>query len=100
MRVAAISVDPPEASRELRRERGYTLTFLADTDGAVTRRFGVEHEGAGPHRADIARPAEFLVDPGGTIRWVNLSESIVARARPEHALRAMEQAGMGVARAK
>jgi hypothetical protein len=39
------------------------------------------HAGAGPKETDIARPAEFLIDSGGTIRWVNLTENIGVRAR-------------------
>jgi peroxiredoxin len=35
---------------------------------------------------DIARPAEFLVDAAGTIRWVNLTDDIRVRARPEAVL--------------
>jgi peroxiredoxin len=91
VRVVAISVDPPEVSRELRRERGYTYTFLADTQGAAVRRYDLAHEGAGPGGQVIARPAEFLVDAGGTIRWVNLTGSVLARARPEQVLRVVDE---------
>ena len=31
----------------------------------------------------IARPAEFLLDSSGVIRWVNLTEDFRVRARPE-----------------
>lgn len=94
VRVAAISVDPPEISRQLRRERGYTFTFLADPEGKVVRRYDLVHEGGGPGGEVIARPAEFLVDSGGLIRWVNLSESVVVRTRPEQVLRAVAELGL------
>jgi len=51
----------------------------------------VLHPGAGPKGADIARPAEFLIDSNGIVRWVNLTENIAVRARPEQVLSAFEQ---------
>ena len=41
------------------------------------------HAGAGESGRDIARPAEFLLDGSGTVRWVNLTENYTVRARPE-----------------
>ena len=40
---------------------------------------------------DIARPAEFLIGSSGIICWVNLTENIAVRARPEQVLEAFEQ---------
>jgi hypothetical protein len=31
----------------------------------------------------MARPAEFLLDSSGVIRWVNLTEDLRVRARPK-----------------
>jgi peroxiredoxin len=90
VRLLAISVDPPEVSRELRRDEGYRFTILSDVDATVIRRYDVLHEGAGQGGAAIARPAEFLVDSGGVVRWVNLTESVVVRARPEQVLQALD----------
>ncbi len=69
---------------------GYTFTFLSDTDAAVIKRYDVLHRGAGPKGNDIARPAEFYVDAEGAVRWVNLTENIAVRARPEQALAAID----------
>jgi peroxiredoxin len=35
---------------------------------------------------DVARPAEFLVDRTGTVRWRNLTEDYRVRARVEQML--------------
>ena len=86
-----ISVDSPEDSRNLAKAKGYTFPFLSDPDAKTIRAYGVLHEHAGEHGRDIARPAEFLVDEKGTIRWENFSESIIARLHPEAALRAVNQ---------
>jgi hypothetical protein len=44
--------------------------------------------GAGIHGHDIARPAEFLLDASGSVRWVNLTEDLRVRARPEQMIAA------------
>ena len=69
---------------------GYAFPLLSDTDAAVIKRYDVLHRGAGPKGSDIARPAEFYVDPSGTVRWVNLTENIAVRARPAQALAAID----------
>jgi len=89
--VVAISVDTPEINRRQRHKLGYTYTFLSDPKAEVIRRYDLLHRGAGPKDTDIARPAEFLVDSSGTIRWVNLTENIAVRARPKQLLEAFEQ---------
>jgi len=88
--LAAISVDPVDRTAAHCRKMGYTFTFLYDADAAVIKRYDVLHRGAGPKGADIARPAEFYVDSSGTVRWVNLTENIAVRARPEQALAAID----------
>ena len=88
IRPVAISVDSPETSRQLSTEAGYTFTFLSDPKAEAIRRYDLLHAGAGISGQDIARPAEFLVDPSGTVRWVNLTENYWVRARPEQILEA------------
>jgi peroxiredoxin len=91
IQVVAISVDTPEINRRQRQKLGYTYTFLSDPKAEVIRRYDLLHRGAGPKRTDIARPAEFLIDSSGIIRWVNLTENIAARARPEQVLEAFRR---------
>ena len=88
VRPVAISVDAPEQSETLRRKAGYTFTFLSDPNLDAIKRYGVVHKGAGEGGRDIARPAELLIDRSGTVRWVNLTEDIRVRARPEQLLAA------------
>ena len=68
------------------QQAGYTFTFLSDQKLDVIRRYDLVHAGAGEYGRDIARPAEFLVDSSGTVRWVNLTENYWIRARPEDIL--------------
>jgi peroxiredoxin len=68
------------------QKAGYTFTFLSDPNTEAIRRYDLVHAGMGENGRDIARPAEFLVDPGGTVRWINLTENYWVRARPEDIL--------------
>ena len=88
IRPVAISVDPPEVSRDLCQKAGYTFTFLSDPKAEVIRRYDLVHAGAGEDGQDIARPAEFLLDSSGTVRWVNLTENYWVRARPDQFIEA------------
>jgi peroxiredoxin len=88
VRPVAISVDTPEMSRDLCRKVGYTYTFLSDPKAEVIRRYDLLHPGGGVNGQDIARPAEFLVDSSGVIRWVNLTEDYRVRARSDQIMEA------------
>jgi len=84
----AISVDTPEQSRDLSRKAGYACPLLSDPDTQTIRRYDLVHKGAGEKGHDIARPAEFLVDRNGIVRWRNLTGDFRVRARPEQMLEA------------
>jgi peroxiredoxin len=88
--VVAISVDSPEESRHLAQTRGYTFPILSDPGAKTIRTYGILHERGREDGHDIARPAEFLVDDTGTIRWENLTESVLARLRPESVLHVID----------
>ena len=81
-------MDTPETSRNLCQKAGYTFTFLSDPKAELIRRYDLLHAGAGVNGQDIARPAEFLVDSAGTVRWVNLTENLWVRATPEQIIEA------------
>ena len=86
IRPVAISVDTPRDSYDLQQKAGYTFTFLSDQNRDVIRRYDLVHKSAGIDGGDIARPAEFLIDSTGTVRWLNLTENYWVRARPEQVL--------------
>ena len=88
IRPVAISVDSPEESRELCQKAGYTFPFLSDARLDAITRYDLVHKGQGENGRDISRPAEFLVDSTGTVRWRMLTENYWVRARPEQVLEA------------
>ncbi len=88
IRPVAISVDDPGVSADLCKKAGYTFTFLSDPKTEVIRRYNLLHAGGGPEGHDISRPAEFLVDPSGVVRWENFTEDFRVRPRAEQMLAA------------
>jgi peroxiredoxin len=78
------------------KKAGYSFTFLSDPKLEAIRRYDLVHASdyptlpaiSGKPGADIARPAEFLIDPSGTIRWRMVTENNFVRARPEQVLEA------------
>ena len=91
----AISVDAPADSEKLRESQRYTFPILSDAKDEVIRRWDLVHPRGGINGADIARPAEFLIDSSGKIRWVNLTEDFMVRARPQQVLQVFD--GMSLA---
>lgn len=83
VRPVVISIDAPDVSRALSRNAGYTFTFLSDPTLAVIRRYDVAD-------GTEARPAEFLLDTTGIVRWRNLTNNLFVRARPGQMLDAIQ----------
>lgn len=94
IRIVAVSVDPPATTREHVEKTGWTYTFLSDPKAEVIRRYDLFHPEGG-QTGDVARPAELLIDPSGTIRWADLTESYWVRARPETVLKVYDQLAGG-----
>ena len=90
VQIVAISVDSPADSQKLCQAKGYTFPVLSDPKAETIQRYGVLHAKGGEDGKDIARPAEFLVDKTGTIRWANLTDNVRVRARPEAVLTAID----------
>ena len=91
--IVAISVDSNEDSRKLATSRHYTIPLLSDPNAATIRAYGILHPHAGAEGEDIARPAEFLLDADGRVRWENFSETIIARLHPDAVLAAVDRFG-------
>jgi peroxiredoxin len=88
IRPVAISVDTPDELRNLAQKAGYSFTLLSDRKREAITRYDLVHKGGGPSGEDISRPAEFLLDSSGTVRWRMLTENYWRRATPEQILEA------------
>src|SRR5688500_5150262 len=64
-------------------QAGYTFPFLSDPNTDAIKRYDLLHEGQGANGGAISRPAEFLLDSTGTVRWTMLTADYWVRARPE-----------------
>jgi peroxiredoxin len=80
-------------TREHAAKNGWTYTFLADPGARVIRRYDLVHDVGGGKI--ISRPAELLVDPAGTVRWVDLTDDIRVRTRPETVLAVFDRLSAG-----
>ena len=86
-------MDSPSTNREHLAKTGWTYTFLSDPKAQVIRSYDLLHAVDGQ---EIARPAELLIDPAGTVRWVDLTEDFRVRTRPETVLEVYDRlAGEG-----
>src|SRR5215813_15526633 len=89
IRVVGISVDTPEKTREyMLQKAGYSFTFLSDPKLETIGRYDLVHVKELASGKDIARPAEFLLDSSGTVRWRMVTENFFVIARPEQVLAA------------
>lgn len=70
---------------------GFTFTFLSDPKAEVIRKYDLLHAGAAGQTGDISRPGEFLIDPTGTVRWVDLTDDYWVRTRPEAVLQEFDR---------
>jgi peroxiredoxin len=94
VRLVAISVDSPDVTKPHIEKQGYKFTFLCDEKMDVIRKWDLLHPGAF-RGADIARPAEFLLDSSGTVRWRNLTENYRTRPKADDMLKVIDELGMG-----
>jgi peroxiredoxin len=89
--VLAISVDPVEASKKLAADLKLDYVLLCDPELKVIDAYDVRHKQAGPNSQDIARPATFILDRNGVVRWRELTENYRVRVRPERILEHLAQ---------
>ena len=68
MQVVAIVAQSPEAVRRFIEETGLPFNILVDESRAVVKAYGVWHA-IGLAAWNIARPALFLIDRSGAIRY-------------------------------
>lgn len=81
-------MDSPSTTREHLAKTGWIYTFFSDPKAQVIRQYDLLHA---VDDMEIARPAEFLIDPTGTVRWVDLTEDFRVRTRPETVLEVFDR---------
>jgi len=85
--VIAISVDPPDESREIVEAYDLSFPILSDIGAETIRTYGVAHRDGDPmNDTDIARPATFILDREGLVVWSHLPRNWRIRPRPQELL--------------
>lgn len=84
-----MSPDPNVRSQELAQGLHLDYRFVADSDLAVTRRYGLVHERGGPHRADVPVPTTIVLDRDGVVRWLAISDNFQVRPDAQQVLAAL-----------
>lgn len=85
VRVVAVAVDPVETNAEVVKNLELDYRVLADPQLRAIDAYGLRHPGGGDGH-DIARPASFLIDEAGIVRWRNLTSNYRMRPRAEEIL--------------
>lgn len=73
---------------------GQGLVYLSDPDQTVIRRYGLQDQTLG---RDLARPATFILDDNGVIRWRHLPSDWRLRMGPQAYLAALKWVQSGEA---
>jgi peroxiredoxin len=73
--LAAVSVDPPEASEALRTQLLLPFPILCDTERHVVRSWDICNS---RERGGIARPAVFVIDPNQVVIYASV-DSVATR---------------------
>jgi peroxiredoxin len=87
--IIAVSPDSNERSQTVADGLRLNYRFVADSDLAVTRRFGLVHPRGGPHGEDVPRPATVVLDREGVVRWFSVTSNLQVRPDPDDVLRAV-----------
>jgi peroxiredoxin len=64
-------------------QHGIEFSVLADKELQAIDAFGLRHKGASIDGSDIARPAVFLLDSTGVVKWRFLTDNWRVRVRPQ-----------------
>jgi peroxiredoxin len=81
--ILALVVDSPGQNASVVRDLDLGFPVLSDRALKVIDAYGLRHPGAGPGGHDIARPASFLIDADGIIRWRDLTDNYRIRPHPD-----------------
>lgn len=84
--VLALSVDAVEKNAEVVRKLHLDFAVLADVELGVADVYDLRHKAGGMEGNDITRPAVFILDREGVIRWRSVTDNWRVRVRPETVL--------------
>ncbi|HEY6862894.1 MAG TPA: peroxiredoxin family protein [Burkholderiales bacterium] len=101
LELVAVSHDTVEELARFKRRHGYDITFVADPDLAIIRRYNLQNRNFTPKRGpfrDMAIPAAILIDVDGKVLWMEQATDFRVRSHPAKVLAAMRAALPAAAR--
>ena len=93
MQIVAVVAQSSEAVRRYIEETGLPFNILIDQSREVLKAYGVWHR-VGLDAWNIARPAVFLIDRSGKIRYSFIADRQDEFPSPDEIERAIEEAGV------
>ena len=93
MQIVAVVAQSSEAVRRYIEETGLPFNILIDQSREVLKAYGVWHR-VGLDAWNIARPAVFLIDWSGKIRYSFIADRQDEFPSPDEIERAIEEAGV------
>jgi len=87
--IIAVSPDPNVRSHEMAQRLRLAYRFVADSDLAVTRRYGLVHARGGEHGEDVPTPTTVVLDRDGAVRWLWIADNFQVRPDPDDVLQAV-----------
>jgi peroxiredoxin len=87
--IVAVSPDSNARSHEMAERLRLGYHFVADTDLAVTRRYGLVHLHGGANGEDVPTPTTVVLDRDGIVRWLWISTNFQLRPDPDAVRRAV-----------
>ena len=91
-KVVAICADSVEKNLDVSRQQKLFFPILSDLDLTATDAYGLRHKKGNPMEGrDISRPAIFLLDAEGIVRWRYLTDNWRVRVRPEEVVKRLAE---------
>ncbi len=87
--IVAVVVDPVERNAQVAESLDLAYRIGADPTLAAIDAFGLRHDDAATGLS-MARPASFLIDAQGVVRWRDLTENYRYRPHPQALLAAID----------
>ena len=86
--VVAVVVDPVERNRDVVEQLGLGYRIAADPKLETIDAYGLRH--GTPGEPSMARPATFVIDANGVVRWRSLTDNFRLRPKPDEILAAID----------
>ncbi len=84
--IYAIAADKVADNKKLVEREKLKISVLADPELKAIDAYGLRHKGASINGGDVSRPAIFIIDEKGIVRWRFFPDNWRVRARAEDLL--------------